>query len=202
MSSGQNLHLFLQQNLSGVQSFINAHGSVAGHLFARGNRPLDRRGAAILRQQRGMQVDVAMCGQVEHPARNDAPIADDHDALRRNRLKLRAELNVVLDLLRLHDWQPKFAGLLLHRRKRQFHSAPLRTIRLRHHQRHLMTGAHQRLQRRNGKHGSTAINKFHRLDCSGHSKLRGREFLPLALTIRRLIFRRIMSRFSEERWWM
>ena len=68
-----------------------------------GDRPLDRRGATIFRQQRGMQVDVAQRRQIDHPLRNDASVADDDDRLRRDAFQLRAKFLVVLDLLRLGD---------------------------------------------------------------------------------------------------
>ena len=130
-------------------------------------------------------------------------------------LQLRAKFLIVLDLLRLRDGKPKLKRLLLHRRQRDFHPAALGTVRLRHHKLHLMAGANQRLQRRNGEHGSTAINKFHTLDCSGSSQscavlaatdqnrpLVQTVALPLTLAYQALILRLIMSRLSEERWWM
>ena len=48
-----------------------------------------------------MKIDVAELGQIDHPLRNDAAIADHDDRFRRNALQLRAKFIVVLDLLRL-----------------------------------------------------------------------------------------------------
>ena len=64
------------------------------------NRPLDGRGAAILRQQRCVQIEVAEPRQIDHPLRNDAAIADDDDRVWANDLQKGAEFLVVLDLVR------------------------------------------------------------------------------------------------------
>src|SRR5262249_45017599 len=98
-------HLFLQQDVTGVESFIEQHRSHAGYRLALGNRPLDRRSAAILWQQRGMQVDVAEAWKREHPRRNDPSVAHHDNRVGRDLLVTFSEFGIVLDALRLSDWQ-------------------------------------------------------------------------------------------------
>ena len=92
MSVGVNGNFFLQQDVSGIEPGVDSHGGDAGHGFAAGDRPLDRRGPAIFWQQRSMQIDVAKRRQIDHPLRNDAPIPDDNDCVRLERGELAREI--------------------------------------------------------------------------------------------------------------
>ncbi len=95
----------LQQDRPGVESFFEQHGGVAGEGFAHGHGPLDRRGAAIARKQRRVQIDAAQPRQREHPGRNDAAISDHDDRIGRDRFKPRAKFLIVANLLRLDRLQ-------------------------------------------------------------------------------------------------
>ena len=75
---------FLQQNVSGIETGIDPHGGDAGHALAAGNGPLDRRRSAIFGQQRSMQVEISQPRQINHPLRNDAPVSDNDDRVRRD----------------------------------------------------------------------------------------------------------------------
>ena len=198
------------------------HRGVACHLLALCNGPLDRRGPAIFRQQRGVQIDVPLLRQVEHPARNDAPIANDHNAFRCNRLQLRAELRIVLDLLRLRDGQPKFDGLLLYRRiepapSRAPSGDPVASLPATPHDRRAPAAPAK--ERQTWEYRNRQASQ---IDCSGWRRVasvscrrQGRRYMDFGTHRRcvktfyhspsrfsRLILRFIMSRLSPERWWM
>src|SRR5215471_2284834 len=56
---GRDGQFALEEDVAGVEPDIEAHGGYAGDGFALRDRPLDRRGTPILREKRGVQVDVA-----------------------------------------------------------------------------------------------------------------------------------------------
>ena len=56
---GRDWEFLLEEDVAGVESGVDAHGGDAGDGLAVGDGPLDGRGAAIFREQRGVQVDVA-----------------------------------------------------------------------------------------------------------------------------------------------
>ncbi len=90
----------LQQDRPGVEPFFKQHGCIPSESIAHRNRPLDRCGAAIFRQQRGMKVDATQLWQREHPRRNDAAISNDYDCIGFDGFELRAKLRVVLEFFR------------------------------------------------------------------------------------------------------
>ncbi len=92
VSSGAIGISFCKQNVSGIESGIDAHGGDAGHAFAAGDGPLNRRRAAILGQQRRVQVEVAQRRQIDHPLRNDATVADDDDCVGRDARQVAREI--------------------------------------------------------------------------------------------------------------
>jgi hypothetical protein len=55
-----------------------------------------------------MQIQIAKSRQIEHPLGNNAPVGDDENRIRLDRLQLRAEVGVGLNLLRLRDADPGF----------------------------------------------------------------------------------------------
>ena len=123
----------MKEDVAGIESFIEEHAGDAAYLFAFRDRPLNGRGAAILRQQRSMKVDVAMFWESQHPRRNNASISDDDDCLRMNLFQQCAKLRVVLDFLRLLDWQIVALCGVLDWRSSEFESATLRAVWLRNY---------------------------------------------------------------------
>ena len=59
----QNRRAALRNNRPGVQAGVHFHDGDAGFGLAVGNGPLDRRGAAIFRQQRSVDVQAAVRGK-------------------------------------------------------------------------------------------------------------------------------------------
>ena len=157
----KDLHFSLQQNVTGIEAFVQQHGAYAGDALAVRNGPLNRRRAAILGQQRSMNIDVPARGQREHPGRNDASVPHDDDGFRRQIGKLLLKLFVLPDFFRLDDRQVQLLRRLLHRRSSQFHATPLGPVRLGHHQLHVKSGRRQPLQRRNSELRSPAEDQLH-----------------------------------------
>ena len=56
---GRDGEFLLQEDVAGIESGVDAHAGVAGDRFAIRDGPLDGCGAAVFREQRGVQVDVA-----------------------------------------------------------------------------------------------------------------------------------------------
>ena len=73
---------FAVQYIAGIQSFVHLHDGNAGLGVTVQHRPLHRGAAAILRQQRNVQIDAAVAGQFQHGLRQDAAIGHHHDQLR------------------------------------------------------------------------------------------------------------------------
>src|SRR5437868_13929990 len=95
-----------------------------------------------------MQIDVAVLRQGQHPRGNDAPIANDDDRVRAHRLKLRAEVSIALDLLRLSEGESMSETRLLHGRRRKLQAAAARPVRLRDYQTQVMSCLDQTLEGR------------------------------------------------------
>ena len=55
--------LLLKKNIAGIEAGVNLHRGDPSDSFAARNRPLNGRSAAIFRQERGVQVDVAEQGE-------------------------------------------------------------------------------------------------------------------------------------------
>src|SRR5208283_70165 len=110
-----------------------------------------------------MQVDVAEPGQIEHPLRNQASVADNHDPIWLEAAELRAEFVVGFDTLRLADRKAELQRRLFNRRSNQLQSASLRTVWLSHHQTHPEPRRDQLFQRRHRKLGSAAEDETKRL---------------------------------------
>ena len=81
-----------RKNVAGVEAGVDFHCRYPSDGFALRNRPLDRRSAAIFRQERSVQVDVAERRKIEHPLRNDAAVTDDDDGVGLERGELSAEI--------------------------------------------------------------------------------------------------------------
>ena len=79
---GVNGDFFTVQYIAGIQTLVHLHDGNAGLGVTVQHRPLHRGAAAILRQQRNVQVDAAIVGQFQHGLRQDAAIGHHHDQLR------------------------------------------------------------------------------------------------------------------------
>jgi hypothetical protein len=98
-----------------------------------------------------MQIDAAIRREVEHPLRNDAAVGDDEDGLRKNVFEQGAELEVVLDLLRLNDRNAVFESYTLYGRRLHFHAPACGAVGLRDHKGNFVTGSDDGFEGRNGE---------------------------------------------------
>ena len=98
---GHDREFLLKKNVTSVEAGIDPHGGDAGDGLAIRDGPLDRRGATIFREQRGVEIDVAKRGEIEHPLRNDAAVTDDDDGVGLEGCKLSAEGVVIFDAVGL-----------------------------------------------------------------------------------------------------
>ena len=74
--------LFAVQNIAGIQPLVHLHDGNTSLSVTVQHRPLHRGAAAILRQQRNVQVDAAVAGHFQHGLRQDAAISHHHDQFR------------------------------------------------------------------------------------------------------------------------
>ena len=158
----------MHQDVAGVDSGIDAHGGDAGDGFSLGDCPLDRRRAPVLRQQRGVQVEISKTREIEHPLRDDAAVADDNDRVRVESRKLLPEFVVVFDFVGLRDWKFQADGCVFYGGDCQIHSAAAWTVRLRDDQRHGVAGLYQLLEGWDGKARGAAEDQEHRSRVTGH----------------------------------
>ena len=157
---GANFDGLLQQNRPGVEAFFKQHGGVAGEGVAHGDGPLDGRRAAILGQQRPVQIDAAKPRQSEHPRRNDAAVGDDDDRVGRDGFKLRAKLGVVADLFGLRDGMPAASAACFTGGAVSCWLAAHGAVGLRDHQRDLVAGREQCFERGHGELGVPQKTSF------------------------------------------
>ena len=64
---GSDFGLFAEIHGTGIQSFVQQHRANAGFRFAVCDRPMNRRGAAILRKKRTVQIDAAVSRKLQQP---------------------------------------------------------------------------------------------------------------------------------------
>src|SRR5258705_2815771 len=81
-----------------------------------------------------MHVEISQGWKVNHPLRDDAPVADDNNGLGFQARKLSAKVFVVFDLFRLCDGEPELQSTLFNGRFRQLHPAATRPVGLRDYQ--------------------------------------------------------------------
>ena len=70
------------QHVAGVQTFVHLHDGHAGFGITVQHRPLHWSTAAVLRQQRDVQVDAAVLRQFQHRLGQDAAVSHHHDQFR------------------------------------------------------------------------------------------------------------------------
>ena len=74
--------LLATQHVAGVQTFVHLHDGHAGLGITVQHRPLHRSTAAVLRQQRDVQVDATVLRQFQHRLGQDAAVSHHHDQFR------------------------------------------------------------------------------------------------------------------------
>src|SRR6185312_609681 len=141
-----------------------------------------------------MQIDVAVTRQIEHPWRNDAAIGNDQDGIRPDALKVSAEFRVVLDLLRLRNWQASRQCCPLDGRRLQLKSAAYCAVRLRDDQRDLMASREDCFECRDCKLRRSAEDELHRFILGAYGGRRGYHS-PFFCILR--ILRNASSRFRR-----
>ncbi len=152
-----------QRHRPGIEPDIHLHDHHAGLGIARHDRPLDGRGAAPARQQRGMAVIAAQPRPFEDRLRQQQAVSHDHCHIGIERAKgftIRFSLEIDgrahLDTQRL--------SRLMHGRRLQLQPPPPRRAwRLRIDRDDLMPCRMKRLQHRNGK-----IGRAHENDAKRH----------------------------------
>lgn len=161
-------HGALQQHVAGVQSRVHLHDGHAGLGVARLDGALDGRRATPARQQAGVDVQAAQARQVQRPLRQDQAVGGHHHDIRRHALQLRARGGRLVRIAavepqaaRLGDPDAGGQGRLLDRTGRQFQAAASRPVGLGQHQRHVVAGGKQRIERDTGEFGSAGENKAH-----------------------------------------
>ena len=150
----------LEENGAGVEALFKEHGGVAGKSIAHGHRPLDGRGAAVLGQQRRVEVDAAEPWEGQHPGGDDAAIGYDDDGVGGDGLKLGVQCGVVADFFWLRDGEAGCECGLLDRRSGELLAAANGAVGLRDNQRNLMTCREQSFEGGNGEAGGAAEDEL------------------------------------------
>lgn len=171
-------------HVTGVHLAVEVHGRNAGHGIAVEHRPLDWRGAAVLRQQRAMDVHRTIRSHCEQIIRQDAAIGHNDENVRLQALEI-GQRRAITHLCRLEHWEPRRERDLLDRTRLELHAAIFRLVRLREHADHVKPLVEQALQghgreiRRAHKHNAHAPHPF--ACCSSSSG----ESIRMALSMNR-----------------
>lgn len=110
-----------------------------------------------------MQIDVPERWKINHPLGDDPAVTHYHDGVRVKHGKLRSQLFIVLDFLRLGYNEPKLQRPFFDRRGREFQATSAWLIGLSDDQANRETGVYQSFQRWYGKTRSAAENKSDRV---------------------------------------
>jgi hypothetical protein len=119
---------------TGVEAGIHLHNAHAGFGVARFDGALYRGGTAPARQQRGVDVEAAVCGCVEHGLRQNQPIGGHHHHIG----ILRAQKGLCFFVAQgcgLGDGQAQFKRGLFYRAGLKLHAAAFGAVGLGEHQR-------------------------------------------------------------------
>jgi hypothetical protein len=147
----------LRQDRPGVHARIHAHDGAAGHLVAGQDGGLHRRCAPPAGQQRGVNVDAAMRGQLQHGRPQDLSIGGHHDQIRLHLRQLGHDIGG-LERRWLEHWQALGRGKGLDGRWLQPAAATGRPIGLGHHRDQLVAAVQQCGQAGHRKLGSAHEN--------------------------------------------
>ena len=76
---GADRRALLAEGVAGVEAFVHFHDGDAGLALVVQDRPLNRRGAAVFRQKRGVNVQAAEARQFEDLSRQDLAVSGYHN---------------------------------------------------------------------------------------------------------------------------
>ena len=125
----RNVNSIHEQDVAGIHPFVHLHRRHAAARFAVKNRPVDRRGAAVSRQQRSMNIDTAMSGRLEHALRQYLTKRHYHGDIRLPCRKLNQK-GGVFHPLDSDYLKPHLQSRLLDRRRAKFLAATFGPVRL------------------------------------------------------------------------
>jgi hypothetical protein len=136
-----------QEDRAGVHADVELHDGHASLGATVEDRPLDRRSAAVGRQERAVDVDAAARERVEDGGRQDLAVGHDHAELGAGGRQRGRDVRVP-DRARLQDRQAVSLGAALDRRRGHRPAPPGRLVGLGHDQRDLVAGRQHRLEAR------------------------------------------------------
>ncbi|EXI88400.1 MAG: hypothetical protein AW12_01863 [Candidatus Accumulibacter sp. BA-94] len=149
-----------KQHRPAVESSVHLHDAHASFRVASENRPLYWCGATPAWQQRAMDIDAAETRHVEHSLRQNQAIGGDHHRLRANSANPLLHRSI-LKRWRLQDFDTGPHRQQLDRRLAKRHAPPSSAVWLSQHQRYLVPGGNDRLQRKRGELRSARENQLH-----------------------------------------
>ena len=138
------------QHLPRIHAFVEKHDGHAAFGFAVFDGVLDGGGAAILRQQRAVDVEAAVFRDVQDSFRQNLTVSDDDDDVRRQAAELFDDV-VTAHGIRLEDGDAQFQGLFLDRRESHLLAASPLFIGLAVDGSDIIAGLGQFFQGRDGK---------------------------------------------------
>src|SRR4029079_10942156 len=117
------------EHVPGVHALVHLHEGHARLGLATDDRPRDRSGAAILREERRVDVEAAQSWRLKDLVREDAPVGNDERHIGALLTPARGKF-ASLQLCRLHDTEAELDRALLDRRRGELETTPLRAVRL------------------------------------------------------------------------
>ena len=138
-----------QDDTAGIDSFVNHKGGHARDVLSVDHRPVDGGGAAVLRQQGGVQVERPQFGHTPHYLRQH-PEAHYHKEIGLPGGQIFQEI-FVLEFFRLQQRQFMRNGVLLDGRFVHLEAAARRFIRHRYHAHNMIATLDEGIQRAHGE---------------------------------------------------
>src|SRR5690606_13033159 len=148
-----------QQHRAAIQPGLHLHYADAGFLVARLDSTLDRRRATPAWQQRTVDIDTAITGNIEYRLRDQQAVSHHHHHVRLQRRELGTD-GITLEGFRLQYGSVVLDGELFDRRRRQLLATPGGAIRLGQHRQQLVLAVEQGTQRGGGEIGGTGKEKL------------------------------------------
>ena len=148
-------------HIAGIQADVHLHDAHAGFGIAGFNCTLNRCCAAPTGQQRGVDIEAAVFGRIQHFLRQNQAIRGHHHHIRARIFEHLQGFGVIAQLFRLRHGQTQFQGSLFDRRCGQLHAAAFGAVGLGQHQRNFKTCGGDGFQGGGGKIGRTGKDNFH-----------------------------------------